>query len=472
MYFVDRFTMSDRNLTRLSTFDNKTVYIDDNPLNCDCSAYDLALYLRQEPGIGRLRIEAPTLTCNNPTQLQKLGILHALRTSASEFQCKCHIDEPCACMRVPSLNTLRVSCAQSNLTEFPPAVPKCNNYSITMDLSRNLLSGISMPLEEYADVDHLDVSHNALGWPFLETMFSGNTTLSHLSYANLSWNRFTHVPNVVIQSWLQWPVNLTLTLHDNPWQCQCHLLPLAQFLRRHNQDSRSVGPVRVDGISDIFCLDGRLVVSVTDDDLCPQSHFKVVLITMPVSIFLLALLSLFFWYGSPKTSVESDDDQELRYDAFISYSHHDEQFVFEQLMPPLESPPFNGQHAKYKLLLHGRDWLAGEYIPESIRRSVRESRRTIIVLTHNFLISYWAQFEFRTAFEYYNVAQNKPRCLIIIVKGELPDTNRMPEIMKDYLNGYTYLKWEDYDFWERLRAILPSKKAIQTSTGIAMVELS
>ena len=472
-----RLAMPDKKPTHSSTLDNKSVYVDDNPLNCDCSAYELASYLLEqvESGSGRLRIEAPSLACHSPKQLRNVSIVDALHTLPSEFQCKCQMEEPCACTRLPALNTLLVSCTRFNLTEFPATAPSRSNYSTMMDLSSNLISAIKMPLEQYADVTHLDVSGNALESAFLETTFApGNgMTLSRLSYANLSWNRFTHVPDAVIQSWLQWPLNLTVTLHDNPWQCQCHLLPLARFLRRHHAaDSEPVGPVRVDGISGVFCSDGRLVVSVTDDDLCSQSHVNVILITVAVLVLLLALLSLLFWHWSPKTSVEDDDDQEMRYDAFISYSHHDEQFVFQQLMPPLECPPSNGRHAKYKLLLHGRDWLAGEYIPESIRRSVRASQRTIIVLTDSFLTSYWAQFEFRTAFEYHNVARNKPRCLIIIVNGDLPDNSRMPEIMKDYLNGYTYLKWGDDHFWERLRAILPSKKAVQiTSAAIGMLEL-
>jgi protein toll len=51
---------------------------------------------------------------------------------------------------------------------------------------------------------------------------------------------------------------------------------------------------------------------------------------------------------------EEEENDERIYDAFISFSHNDEKFVNEELVPQLESPPVGLPH--YRLCLHYRDW--------------------------------------------------------------------------------------------------------------------
>ena len=93
--------------------------------------------------------------------------------------------------------------------------------------------------------------------------------------------------------------------------------------------------------------------------------------------------------------------------------------------------------------------MAGEWIPDQISRSVRSSKRTIVILSENFLESLWGQLEFRTAYE--QVLKDKCMRLIIIVKEELPSKEKMDDDLKNYLSLNTYLKWGDPWFWHRLR---------------------
>ena len=82
-----------------------------------------------------------------------------------------------------------------------------------------------------------------------------------------------------------------------------------------------------------------------------------------------------------------------KYDAFVSFAHEDTDFIHNELAPKLEKESTE----QFKLCLHTRDWIPGTWIIEQISTSVDNSRRTIIILSKNFLKSIWSLMEFRLA---------------------------------------------------------------------------
>lgn len=145
---------------------------------------------------------------------------------------------------------------------------------------------------------------------------------------------------------------------------------------------------------------------------------------------------------------EKELDKNKLYDAFVSFSAKDQNFVVDHLIPQLEK---TGDH-KYKLCIHYRDFVVGEWIPNQIINSIENSRRTLILLTPNFLDSVWARMEFRTA----HLKAIKERCarVIIILLGDITTEKLDPEL-KAYITMNTYVKWGDPLFWEKLRYALP-----------------
>ncbi|XP_061184742.1 toll-like receptor 4 [Saccostrea echinata] len=141
-------------------------------------------------------------------------------------------------------------------------------------------------------------------------------------------------------------------------------------------------------------------------------------------------LGIRFWRPRRNTAKE--------YDAFISYSTLDESWVLGTLCKRLE---------KLRLCLHHKHFVLGACISDNIIESVERSRHTIIVLSENFLQSEWCLLEFRKAF--HQTLLERKRHLIVILMNNVKIDTLEPE-MKHFLRTHTYLKLNDFLFWDRL----------------------
>lgn len=130
-------------------------------------------------------------------------------------------------------------------------------------------------------------------------------------------------------------------------------------------------------------------------------------------------------------------DHKVEYDVFVSYSTDDDDWVKEVLFRNLEKQG-------YAVNIHFKDFVPGMAIAENIMDAVYKSRKTIVVMSKNFLKSMWGQFELQQA---HNRAIAKKTDVLILIKyGKC----KVPA----KLMGKTFLDWTDEDviphFWERL----------------------
>ncbi len=149
---------------------------------------------------------------------------------------------------------------------------------------------------------------------------------------------------------------------------------------------------------------------------------------------------------------------QYRYDVFVSYSSKDEHWVIEELLPNLErrGPPF------LRLCLHSRDFQLGQDIVENITDSIYASRRTLCLVSHNYLGSNWCSLEMQLAT--YRLQVEHRDILILVFLEVIPSRllsshHRLARLVKTR----TYLDWpwdpEMHEaFWERLWCKLSSNK--------------
>ncbi len=164
-------------------------------------------------------------------------------------------------------------------------------------------------------------------------------------------------------------------------------------------------------------------------------------------------LFLFAKYGIrlPGERFPDTEDQNRTYDAFVSYNSSDQSFVLRELMPKLErQPPF------YKLCLHFRDFALGAAVAENIVEAIDTSKRTIMLVSKDFLQSDWCQYEFQMA--HHQVLSEGGRNRLILVMMEPIDISDITDhTLKSYIRTHTYIEKNDPRFWERLRFALPDK---------------
>lgn len=149
----------------------------------------------------------------------------------------------------------------------------------------------------------------------------------------------------------------------------------------------------------------------------------------------------------------------FHYDAFISYSHKDSAWVSNLLLPRLE-------HEGLRICIDYRDFAIGVPSLVNMENAVKDSRKTLLVLTPDWVASAWAEFEALL------IQTNDPigrgrRILPLLVK---------PCTLPDRLRIFTYLDLTDpaqLDFQiKRLIVAIQSAPQQPVPTGSAQVQTS
>lgn len=291
--------------------------------------------------------------------------------------------------------------------------------------------------------------------------------------------------------WHLSPSLASVSLSGNRWSCECEFInrfrDWLEIARNSVIDLQAVRCVKPTNHTDLFELSFHYVagdnsssceaeplientINTTDRQKQKtivqrqeiQDYLPLLVATMAAFFTVIVVILIIFlyrqemrvWFHSrfgvrlfyKSTEIDRDDRDKL-FDAFVSYSSKDEAWVAEELAPMLE----HGDPS-YKLCLHYRDFPVNAFIADTIVQAVESSRRTIMVLSENFIKSEWCRFEFKSA--HHQVLRDRRKRLIVVLLGEVPHKDLDPDI-RLYLKTNTYLQWGDKLFWEKLRFALP-----------------
>ena len=256
----------------------------------------------------------------------------------------------------------------------------------TLDLSNNLLSEFTMNLTHLPNL-----------W-FLRIEANGIKSLSKMMMEQ--FNEHARRRNKTVK----------INLRYNPLLCTCNELDFVRWIQEaktHKLNIKSSGKITclnweskfmkildvdLDYMTRIQCLSASLYISA--------SVATGVLLTVIVVGFGMFLYRKRWWlkykhYLITKMFKQRQQQQEAQrnyeYDAFVSYNSRDELWINEELQPKLED------EFGLRLCLHQRDFVLGGDIMEQITSGIENSRKTLLILSPNFLASTWCHWEMNLA---------------------------------------------------------------------------
>ncbi|NXU43812.1 TLR21 protein, partial [Drymodes brunneopygia] len=148
--------------------------------------------------------------------------------------------------------------------------------------------------------------------------------------------------------------------------------------------------------------------------------------------------------------------KDVCYDAFVSYSENDSEWVENTMVQELEQacPPF-------RLCLHKRDFVPGKWIVDNIIDSIEKSRKTLFVLSEHFVQSEWCKYELD--FSHFRLFDENNDTAILVLLEPI-QSKAIPKRfckLRKIMNTKTYLEWpvgeeQQQVFWENLKVALKS----------------
>ncbi|XP_062593095.1 toll-like receptor 4 [Saccostrea cucullata] len=142
--------------------------------------------------------------------------------------------------------------------------------------------------------------------------------------------------------------------------------------------------------------------------------------------------------------------EDYNYDVFVSYADEDRTFVLQEVMPRFEE--------KFHVCIHDKDFIPGSDIADNIIGAIRNSRKTLLVISKHFIKSEWCMYEFNMAL-FEEKFTRKSHSLIFIFKGDIA-IEKLPLKMAEARDSTVFADFpvnaeDEAIFWQTLeRALL------------------
>ena len=316
-------------------------------------------------------------------------------------------------------------------------------------------------------------------------------SIDDMTFASLVSLELLHLHDNLLNTYPIWNVgsllpSLTaLTISGNPWTCQCKFVHKFHQFSQGQQQSRAFltdlvhvkcvadtngGLISLDG-NNVTCSDAMAVTyhnSEVHQDLIHMLPIAAAIIAVCIVCAVASILLFVFrtplrvWlhskYGIRLVKTRNEDKL---YDAFVSYSIKDEDFVQQVLVPQMEH---EADMPSYKLCLQHRDLPTSSSISDSFPGVSQLCAKHLLVVSRAYLESEWTQIKFA-------LQDHKKLQPILILLEELSslDLAAAPEFNL-LMKAGPVLRWTDAGFWNKLRFYLPdsSSRASQQNTRLGI----
>ena len=337
----------------------------------------------------------------------------------------------CICVRRPSDKVLTIAC--QNISIVPHLPPYRTLTDIKLSKIQLRINGNSierLPSKQrdlnYNDVTEIYASHNSIRCIVIENI------PDQLELLDLRLNRLKHIPSDVIIR----ITNLSfLLLKDNPWNCTASA-DLIRFVKK-NRDI-------VKDFNMIQCSNGQYFL---ETDTVVKCSTKVLMATFGV-VSLLSIVGSFFlirrkrediveWiFQNDKHNIlESIYDQMKLFDAIVFATDYDLVFAKYITSKLVDKPN------RFKIGFSIKDWSPNQPIPEKYLKSLRNSRRAIVIMTEHWIAEDWRQWN------YFNTNAR----VIFITRGRF----LFPK--EANVSNKTFVKFGDPWFWDHLKYAIENR---------------
>ncbi|XP_067205462.1 protein toll isoform X1 [Linepithema humile] len=244
------------------------IWIEHNPLHCDCGLYDFLRYIENKmlPNVTRnINIYSENLICSTPFQLKDVRVINlqsesCVANNTDIMMCP----DKCNCFVKQEEKTFMIDCFRKNLTFVPSFMIKPpDSWQVELNLSNNHITQMpNLTNLSYRIVSKLVLSHNNISEISLDGL---SKTLKALEIHN---NNITRISSDVL-NFLRNATNLTLlTLGGNPLICDCNITDFLDFIITKSKI--------IADLHNVTCYGKNKLVSnmmkMKSTDFCPIVH--------------------------------------------------------------------------------------------------------------------------------------------------------------------------------------------------------
>lgn len=338
----------------------------------------------------------------------------------------------------------------------------------TLYLNNNELQEINRGVfNKLWNLTELHLEYNNIAY-IEEGAFSALTSLSTLF---LDHNLLISLPQSATNHFFWFLSNIRLG--ENPWSCSCDVM--AEFIPMVMNRSMVISDY-----SDMFCKETgenanfsmkdvlvKRCTNITSEQVFEIKQFdnwpnilKILVITVAAIIlttfFIIIVICLWrpivlFAHRKCKCCVRKryPEDGDKSFDAFLAYSHKDDDYVTREFIPRLEN------ELKYRLCVYYRDFPIGGTIADTVASSINRSKRTILLVSKNFNDHEWRNTAFQHSFG--GLFKQKDNHLIIVLLDDAKGM-KLDRQLKVLVKSHHVISYRDMCFWEQLQYKMGSSK--------------